>query len=120
VPPPQYLPGQVVTVFRSRLRPEHEADYEDHAAEMLALARLMPGLVDIKDFTAGDGERVSIITFADEATEEAWRLQVDHLAAQRQGRAAYFAWYSLQVCSTRRVSGFEARAEQAEQAEPGG
>ena len=101
-----FAPGQVVTVFRSRLRPEHREAYEDHAAEMLSLARRMPGLVDIKDFTAADGERVSIITFADAASQESWRVQVDHAAAQRRGRRDYYAGYSLQVCSTVRVSRF--------------
>jgi heme-degrading monooxygenase HmoA len=105
-----FAAGQVVTVFRSRLRPDHEEAYRDHAAEMLTLARSMPGLVDVQDFTATDGERVSIITFADGASEAAWRVQVDHVEAQRRGRSDYYAEYSLQVCSTVRVSTFDAAA----------
>ena len=35
--------GQVVTVFRSRLRPEAVADYTDDAGRISALARTMPG-----------------------------------------------------------------------------
>ena len=105
---PSFAPGQIVTVFRSRLRPEHVAAYQQDVAGIAALAAGMPGLIDVKDFTAPDGERVSIITFADEGSHEAWRLHRDHAAAQKRGRDSYYAGYSLQVCSTVRVSGFDA------------
>jgi heme-degrading monooxygenase HmoA len=94
----------VVTVFRSRLRPEHREAYESHAADMDALARTMPGLVDFKSFTADDGERVTVVTFESEETQADWRRHVDHAAAQRRGRADYYAEYTLQVCTTDRVS----------------
>lgn len=110
VPAKSFAPGQVVTVFRNRLRADHEADYRDHAAEIAALARTMPGLVDFKTFTADDGERVTVVTFTDEATQAAWRMQADHVAAQRRGRADYYGEYSLQVCSTVRVSSYESPA----------
>jgi heme-degrading monooxygenase HmoA len=48
-----------------------------------------------------------VVTFADEASHDAWRRQVDHVAAQRKGRSDYYAEYSLQVCQTLRVRGFE-------------
>jgi heme-degrading monooxygenase HmoA len=103
---PVYAPGQVVTVFRSRLRPDGQDDYFEHAAAMAALARTMPGLVDFKSFTAEDGERVTLVTFADEGTQQAWRRHTDHLVAQRAGRASYYAEYSIQVCTTDRVNTF--------------
>jgi heme-degrading monooxygenase HmoA len=53
--------GQVLTVFRSRLRAD-AAGYADHAARMSALARTMPGYVDHKTFVADDGERVTVVT----------------------------------------------------------
>ena len=101
-----FEPGQIVTVFRSRLRPDAEAAYREHAAEMDALARTMPGLVEAKTFTADDGERVTLVTFADEETQAAWRAQADHRVAQAAGRSHYYAGYSLQVCRTLRVAMF--------------
>jgi len=106
-----FRPGQVVTVFRSRLRPEHRAAYEAYSEEIFAVARTMPGLVDIKDFTAEDGERVAIVTFADHATQEAWRRHVDHAAAQQRGRDDFYSEYSVQVCDALRVSVFPPPAE---------
>ncbi len=104
--PPQFAPGQVVTVFRSRVRPEAAAEYEARAAEMLALAKTMPGLVDVKSFTADDGEHVTLVTFADAESQRAWREQADHRSAQRAGRDRFYAEYSLQVCECARVRSF--------------
>ncbi len=106
MPSDLYHPGQVVTVFRSRLRDDHVDAYAAHAAEMAALARTMPGLVDFKGFTADDGERVTLVTFETPEAQAAWRRHMDHAAAQRRGRADYYAEYRLQVCTTDRVSEF--------------
>ena len=57
--------GQVVTVFRSRLAATHTEAYAEHAGRMSDLARQMPGYVEHKVFVAADGERVTLVTFAD-------------------------------------------------------
>jgi heme-degrading monooxygenase HmoA len=104
-----FSPGQVVTVFRSRLRPEAAEAYAGHAAEVLRLALSMPGLVDVKSFSAEDGERVTLVTFADQESHDAWRHHLDHVAAQRKGRSDYYSEYSIQVCSTIRANEFSRR-----------
>jgi len=88
--------GQVVTVFRNRLRPDAEA-YPDHAARMGALARTMPGYVEHKAFTAEDGERVTLVTFADRASHDAWGRHPEHREAQRAGVRDYYEEYSISV-----------------------
>jgi heme-degrading monooxygenase HmoA len=102
--------GQVVTVFRSRLRPEAIDEYEPRAAEIFALATTMPGLVDVKSFTADDGERVTLVTFADAESQRAWREHPDHRLAQQAGRVRFYAEYSIQVCQCTRVRTFAAPA----------
>ncbi|MGH9288788.1 MAG: antibiotic biosynthesis monooxygenase family protein [Acidimicrobiales bacterium] len=104
----QLAAGQVVTVFRSRLREEAIDDYAPRAAEILALALTMPGLVDVKSFTADDGERVTLVTFADSESHRAWREHPEHRLAQRDGRDRFYAEYSIQVCECTRVSTFAA------------
>lgn len=89
-------PGQVVTVFRSRLRPDADG-YRDHAAAMSALARSLPGYVEHKAFTAEDGERVTVVTFADRASHEAWARHPEHREAQRAGVRDYYEEYSISV-----------------------
>jgi antibiotic biosynthesis monooxygenase (ABM) superfamily enzyme len=46
----------IVTIFRSRLRPEHAVEYGAIAADMSALAQTMPGYVSHQHFAAEDGE----------------------------------------------------------------
>ena len=103
--------GQVVTVFRNRLRDDADAQaaYYADAARMAELARSMPGYVDHKGFTADDGERVTLVTFADRASHEAWRAHPEHLAAQQRGVAGYYADYSIQVGTTSYASRLRAR-----------
>ncbi|TIC80776.1 antibiotic biosynthesis monooxygenase [Nocardioides sp. GY 10127] len=101
------LPGQVVTVFRNRLRPEHEGDYRAELEVVAALAEGMPGFVETKTFTAADGERCTVVTFADAAGHRAWAEHPRHRAAQRHGVEAYYAEYSIAVGETTYASSFE-------------
>ncbi len=87
----------IVTVFRSRLRPESAPEYHETARRMVELARTMPGFIDFKSFEADDGERVSIITFASMQTHRAWRDHPEHRAAQRLGRDRFYASYDISV-----------------------
>ena len=97
--------GQVVTVFRSRLRADATA-YAEDAAAISALARTMPGYVEHKAFTASDGERVTLVTFADRASHDAWRDHPEHREAMRRGIAGYYEEYSIQVGTTEYASAF--------------
>lgn len=103
---PDFHEKQIVTVFRSRLMPGDNPAYGDHATRMSELAQTMPGYVEHKSFTAEDGERVTIATFADRASHDGWRLQAEHVEAQRAGIAGYYEAYSLQVATVDKVSLF--------------
>ena len=93
----------VVTVFRNRLRSDADA-YADHAARMSALARTMPGYVEHKTFTAEDGERVTLVTFADRPSHDAWGRHPEHREAQRAGVRDYYEEYSISVGAVDRAS----------------
>jgi heme-degrading monooxygenase HmoA len=101
---PKFSAGQVVTVFRSRLAPGHLEEYGATAALMSSLAADVPGHVEHKTFTAEDGERVTIATFADRAAHDRWRTDLQHRDAQRRGREAFYTTYSVQVADVTHVS----------------
>jgi heme-degrading monooxygenase HmoA len=101
----QPQPGQVVTVFRSRLRPDADG-YPERAARMSALAREMPGYVEHKTFIAEDGERVTLVTFADRPAHDAWGRHPEHREAQRAGVRDYYEEYSISVGTVERASGW--------------
>lgn len=96
----------IVTVFRSRLRPEALAEYEPMAARMTELARRVPGFIAIKTFAAPDGERVSIIEFENERALAAWRNHPEHVEAQRVGRQRFYAEYRIETCKSLRSTRF--------------
>jgi heme-degrading monooxygenase HmoA len=89
---------EVVTVFRSRLRDDMGEGYGRTAEVMEERARAMPGFVDFKTFTAADGERLSLITFASREAHDAWRDDPAHRAAQERGREHWYAEYAIQIC----------------------
>jgi len=98
----------ILTVFRARLRAD--ADMAAVAAlgeRIYALATAMPGFVSYKDYTAEDGENVTIVEFASEAEQLAWRNQAEHAEAQERGRREFFAEYQIQVCRVERAYRFD-------------
>lgn len=99
--------GQVVTVFRNRLRPEAVPAYAEELEVVAELARAMPGFVESKTFTADDGERVTVVTFADRAGHDAWARHPRHREAQRRGRLEFYAEWSIQVGVTDHASAQE-------------
>lgn len=99
--------GSVVTVFRSRLRPEALDAYEPMSERMVELARAMPGFVDYKTFASDDGERVTLVTFASMDDQMAWRDQPEHREAQKLGRERFYDTFTIQVCQCIREMRFQ-------------
>ena len=95
----------ILTIFRSRLRPEHLAEYEAMAHRMDELAKTMPGFLSIKTFAAPDGERVSLVEFDSEDNHHAWRQHPAHREAQRLGRERFYSEFQIQVCRVERAHG---------------
>lgn len=105
------MAGMILTIFRSRLRPEHLDEYGEAAERIHALAVTMPGFVSIKTFTADDGERVSIVEFATREAHDAWRRHPEHVEAQRLGRERFYSEFSIQVCEPLRQRRFPGGAD---------
>jgi heme-degrading monooxygenase HmoA len=100
----------IVTVFRSRLKPENQQEYYEWAARIAALAQTMPGYVSHKGFVADDGERVTIVEFESEETQRVWATNLTHVEAKKKGRADFYTEYKLQVCEVKRETSHKAKA----------
>jgi heme-degrading monooxygenase HmoA len=87
----------IVTIFRSRLKPGVRDEYVAMVERMNALARTIPGYISHKGFWADDGERVTIVEFAHEEGQKAWRNHPEHQEAKRQGRLQYYEMYDIKV-----------------------
>ena len=98
------MPEQI-TVFRSRLRGDVPDEYFTLAAELRARAEQIDGFVEQKVFVAEDGERLTLVVFATEEGQHAWRTDPVHRAAQQRGRDEFYDEYDVTVCdATRRHS----------------
>lgn len=89
--------SEVITIFRNRLMEGAESAYGELAPHIATLARAMPGFVDSKTFTAADGERVTIVTFENQESHNAWRDNAEHVAARARGVGEFYSTYSIQV-----------------------
>jgi len=101
----------VLTVFRSRLRPDAQREYMEWAARISELAKRMPGYISHKGFVAEDGERVTLVEFESEEAQRAWRTHPEHIEAQKKGRQAFYSEFRLQICSVQRETVFPPRAK---------
>lgn len=100
------LEGQVVTVFRNRLREPARNAYAAELEVVTRLARSMPGFIETKTFVADDGERATIVTFADPDSHRGWRDHPRHREAMRHGISDYYDEYSIAVGATSYASAF--------------
>jgi heme-degrading monooxygenase HmoA len=99
-----------IILFRNRLRPGVDADYDRRAEEVYRWVTQMPGFVSSKDFVAADGERLAVIEFSGPDELAAWRDHSGHRQAQAEGRARWYSEYLLQVCAVLKESRFVHRA----------
>jgi heme-degrading monooxygenase HmoA len=99
----------IVVLFRSKLVAEPDG-YDEMAAEMDALARSMPGFIDVKSFKAEDGERLTVVWWEDEETLKVWREAERHRVAQRAGRERWYEYYKMDVAEVVRSKNFTREA----------
>jgi heme-degrading monooxygenase HmoA len=50
---------------------------------------------------------VTVVTFADQESHDAWRVQADHRDAQRAGIRDYYSSYSIQVATVTKAHRFD-------------
>jgi heme-degrading monooxygenase HmoA len=92
--------------FRSRLSGVDGKGYDAMAEEMEKLARSHDGFVDVKAYTADDGERLTLVWWRDRESLRAWAENLRHREAQRQGRDRWYAFYKLEVAEVVRTADF--------------
>ena len=97
----------VVIVFRARMRPNiDDPRIETLGKRMYELAEKMPGFISYKEYSAADGEGVSVVEFASHDELAAWRRHPEHVAVQELARAHWFASYRISVCDVVRDYSF--------------
>ena len=96
----------ILVLFRSKLVDAPEG-YAEMAEEMEALAKTMPGFIDVKGYVAEDGERLTVVRWENAETMRQWREHARHRVAQRAGREKWYAYYKMEVAEVVREASFE-------------
>lgn len=104
----------IVVLFRSRLTEQAGEDYAAMDQRLSEMVRDAPGFVDVKSFTADDGERLTLVWWKDLETLRQWREVPIHRIAQETGREKWYRYYDMEVAEVVRESHF-ARPEPATQ-----
>ena len=103
----------IVAVFRKRMKPGAQDEYDSIAVHMSELVRAIPGYVSHKGFVAADCEQATIVEFESEQALEQWRVHTEHRLAKRRAIEALFSEYKFQICNVVRERAWAARARPA-------
>lgn len=98
-------PPYYAVIFTSK-RTEGDDGYAAMAERMEALAKQQPGYLGLEH--ARDGELgITVSYFTDEASIRAWKQNVEHAEAQRQGKEKWYRAFDVRVAKVERAYSFE-------------
>jgi heme-degrading monooxygenase HmoA len=92
-------PPYYAVIFTS-LRTEIEEGYQEMAEEMVRLAALQPGYLGHE--SARDTLGITISYWESLETIQQWKVQSDHLLAQKFGREKWYSAYSTRIAKVER------------------
>ncbi|MDO5620030.1 MAG: antibiotic biosynthesis monooxygenase [Paracoccus sp. (in: a-proteobacteria)] len=95
-----------VVTFASQRR-EGDQGYAEMADRMAELAAQQPGYLGAESARDAEGFGITNSFWADEASIQAWKRDVDHLAAQQLGRQKWYASYRIRIARVTRAYGFD-------------
>ncbi|WP_370421213.1 antibiotic biosynthesis monooxygenase family protein [Pantoea vagans] len=91
----------IAVLFEAEARPEHQMRYLQLAADLSPLLKDIDGFISIERFQSlGDEKKIlSLSWWRDDAAVQAWKLNLCHQAAQREGRETLFAGYRIRIAA---------------------
>ncbi len=107
-------PPYYAVIFTS-LRTVIDDGYAQTADRMVELAAGQPGFLGVESARNETGITVSYWESLDAIRQ--WKSHTEHLLAQRQGRAQWYAAYKTRICRVERDYGFELPATTSEQSQ---
>lgn len=93
-------PPYYAVIFTSILR-KNISGYQEMALKMEQLARIQPGYLGFE--SAREDLGISVSYWKDEESIIAWKLNVEHMAAQEMGRAKWYSHYQLRIAKVERA-----------------
>jgi len=98
-------PPYYAVIFANQRTDNDDEGYNAMAIRMENLAAEMPGYLGIESARGADGFGVSVSYWESEEAIANWKRNVDHLQAQRQGRADWYKDYNVRIAKVERSYG---------------
>ncbi|MFE9645452.1 antibiotic biosynthesis monooxygenase family protein [Streptomyces sp. NPDC006365] len=98
-------PPYYVVVFTS-VRTEGDNGYGETADRMEELVQEIPGFLGMDSARTPGGLGITVGYFRDAEAIEEWRGDMEHRAAQKQGRESWYESYTVHVARVERSHGF--------------
>ncbi|MBX8827357.1 antibiotic biosynthesis monooxygenase [Ochrobactrum sp. SFR4] len=102
-----------IVAFSSQRTADDDAGYGEMADQMVELAEKQDGFLGIESVRDASGFGITNSYWRDEESIRNWKRNIDHLAAQKQGRAMWYKTYALRIARVERAYGFSADGAQA-------
>lgn len=100
-PVPAHEPPYYAVVFTS-VRARDDNGYAETAERMEELVKEVPGYLGMDHARTPGGLSITVGYFRDLTAIEEWRDDLEHRAAQKQGRAHWYEAYSVHVAKVER------------------
>ena len=84
-------------IFTAQRTLSDEDMYSLTSERMVELAQQQPGFLGLESVRGEDGIGITVSYWRDRAAIRAWRIDVEHLAAQQMGRQEFYSWYHIRV-----------------------
>lgn len=98
-------PPYYAVIFTSK-RCQGDDGYGAAAEHMMTLAQAQPGFLGVE--SARESIGITVSYWQNLEAISAWRAQIDHLDAQKQGRERWYAYYSVRIAKVERQYDFTA------------
>lgn len=92
-------PPYYAVIFTS-LKTENNEGYENTADKMMELVQQQEGFLGVE--SARDGIGITVSYWRDLESIKKWKLNTDHLMAQRKGKSDWYKSYKTRICKVER------------------
>ena len=97
-------------IFTAQRTLSDEDMYSLTSERMVEVAQQQPGFLGLESVRGEDGIGITVSYWRDRAAIRAWRIDVEHLAAQQMGRQEFYSWYHIRVAEVVAHRTFDASA----------
>ena len=98
-------PPYYAVIFSSTRAADDGAAYGETAERMVQLAQQQPGYLGVETTRGAHGFGITVSYWESEAAIVAWKQQLEHSEARRQGREHWYQHYELRVAKVERAYG---------------